>query len=335
MIHALRTFIHVPIRSIPYAVQVEGAEPPFNTLHLRVFYPARPTGDEREIETGQLAVDETLTPLPCVIFLPGVNCPAETYYWLAHGLAARGVAVVLYNWVAQNIPGRISFTPGLNRAALTPEKYGVAISAAALPAILSALAQVNANGVLAGKLNLERLVLGGHSAGGMLALMNANPAFLPHVVGAFSYCSSPFPTLMFGGWPKGQMAPLPSATPLLMLGATEDGIGDLHNRSIGLPQQTGAQIIQAAFERMVTSQRSDAYLGIVRGANHHTLCYPRDDTVGRTFADLPAVGDEGQLREKLLLIIGYFVEAVALTHDYNRLVAELEQSDRIASFRVK
>lgn len=318
----------MPVRSLPYAAQIEGAEPPFNTLHLRVFYPARPTGDEREMETGQLAVDEALTPLPGVIFLPGVNCPAETYSWLAHGLAARGVAVVLYNWVAQNIPGRISYTPGLNRIALTPEKYGTAISAAALPAIMNTLAQLNASGVLAGKLNLERLVLGGHSAGGMLALMNANPAFLPQVGGAFCYCSSPFPTLMFGGWPKSELALLPSATPLLMLGATEDGIGDLHNRSSGLPEQTGARTIQAAFEKMVTSTRGDAYLGIVRGANHHTICHPRDDTIGRTFADLPAVGDEAALREKLLLVIGYFVEATALnkTESLSALESELNHS---------
>lgn len=318
----------MPVRSLPYAAQVEGAEPPFNTLHLRVFYPTRPTGDEREMETGQLAVDEALTPLPCVIFLPGVNCPTETYSWLAHGLAARGVAVVLYNWVAQNLPGRISYTPGLSRSALTPEKYGTEISAPALPAILNVLAQLNAKGVLAGKLNLERLILGGHSAGGMLALMNANPALLPPVVGAFSYCSSPFPTLMFGGWPVGQLPPLPSTTPLLMLGATEDGIGDLHNRSIGLPEQTGAQTIQTAFENMVTSTRGDAYLGIVRGANHHTICHPREDTVGRTFADLPAVGDEAALREKLLLVIGYFVEATALnkTESLSALESELNHS---------
>jgi predicted dienelactone hydrolase len=322
----------MPARSLPYAAQIEGAGPPFNTLHLRVFYPTRPTGDERELETGQLAVDEASAPLPIVIFLPGVNCPAETYYWLAHGLAARGVAVVLYNWVAENIPGRISYTPGLSRAALTPENYGKEISAAALPAILNALTQLNANSVLAGKLNLERLVLGGHSAGGMLALMNANPALLPQVVGAFSYCSSPFPTLMFGGWPKGEMPPLPSATPLLMLGATEDGIGDLHNRSIGLPEQSGAQTIQTAFEQMVTSTRGDAYFGIVRGANHHTLCHPRDDTVGRTFADLPAVGDEAALREKLLLVIGYFVEAVALSKDetHSALESELNHSTDFA-----
>jgi len=325
------------IRSIPYAAQVESAAPPFNTVHLRVFYPAAQTGSERERETGQMMVDEAFAPLPLVIFLPGVNCPAETYYWLAHGLAARGAAMVLYNWVAENIPGRISLTPGLSRAALTPENYGKEISAAALPAILQALAQLNANGVLENKLNLRRIILGGHSAGGMLALMNANPALLPQVVGAFSYCSSPFPTLMFGGWPAGEMAPLPSATPLLILGATEDGIGDLHNRSIGLHAQTGAQTIEAAFERMITSQRGDAYLGILRGANHHTLCHPRDDAIGRAFADSSAVGDETALREKLLLVIGYFVEAIALSKDQllQSLKSELNHLSIFSTARIK
>jgi pimeloyl-ACP methyl ester carboxylesterase len=295
------------IRSIPYAAKVESAAPPFDTLTLRVFYPALDEVGERELETGLLRPDPARAPFPVVIFFPGVNCSEHTYHWLAIELAARGLAVVTFTWVAENLPGRVSLTPGLNRAMLTPEAYGTGLSATTLPAILAALQRVDDSTVLAGSLDLNRIVLGGHSAGGMMALMNADPRRLPPVVAAFSYCASPLPTLALGGWPPGVIAPLPSATPLLMLGATEDGIGDLHNRTLGLGSQSGADTIAATFEQAVTSTRGDAYLAILRGANHHSICHPRDDTLGRTFADSPATADEGALRELLASLIRAFI----------------------------
>jgi len=295
------------IRSIPYAAKVEGVTQPFDTLTLRVFYPALEANGARELETGLLAPDETRAPFPVGIFFPGVNCPEHTYHWLAIELAACGLAVVTFTWVAENMPGRVSLTPGLRREALTPENYGTGLSSSALPALLAALERLNTASVLRGALDLNRIVLGGHSAGGMMALLNADPRWLPPVVAAFSYCASPLPTLAFGGWPPGVIAPLPSATPLLLLGATEDGIGDLHNHTLGLADQSGADTIVATFEQAVAGGRGDAYLAILRGANHHTICYPRDDTLGRTFADSPATAEERALRELMASLIGAFI----------------------------
>jgi len=318
----------MPIRSIPYAVKVADSGPPFDTVTLRVFYPALDHVGDRELETGLLRPDPTAAPYPVVIFFPGVNCSEHTYHWLAVALAARGLAVVTFTWVAENLPGRISLTPGINRALVTPEAYGTGLSAAALPAILEALAQINAGAVLTGALDLARIVLGGHSAGGMMALMNADPRWLPPVVAAFSYCASPLPTLALGGWPPGEMAPLPSATPLLMLGATEDGIGDLHNRTAGLGSQSGAETIAAAFRRAVSGGRGDAYLVVLQGANHHTICSPRDDTLGRTFADSPATADESALRALLTSLIGAFIAEYVLEQTSN--LKQVLQSELIA-----
>jgi dienelactone hydrolase len=302
----------MPIRSLPFAAKVEDARPPFDTVTLRVFYPALDHISERELETGLLRPDPAQAPYPVVIFFPGVNCSEHTYHWLAVDLAARGLAVVTFTWVAENLPGRISLTPGLNRAMLTPETYGTGLSATALPALLSALGRISEASVLAGALDLNRIVLGGHSAGGMMALMNADPRRLPPVAAAFSYCASPLPTLALGGWPAGVIAPLPSATPLLMLGATEDGIGDLHNRSAGLGSQSGAETIAATFRQAVSGGRGDAYLAMLQGANHHTICHPRDDTLGRTFADSPATRDEHALRALLASLIGSFIAEYVL-----------------------
>lgn len=294
-------------RSLVNAARVAGATPPYDTLSLRLFYPAQADMGERERETGLLPADKTDAPFPVVLFFSGVNCPAHSYHWLAADLVAHGLAVLVFDWVAENLPGRISLTPGIRREVLAPERYGTEPSSAALPAILDTLERMNAHGVLAGALDLNRLVLGGHSAGGMVALMNADPRWYPQVRAAFSYCSSPLPTLALGGWPRGVMALLPSATPVLMLGASEDGIGDLHNLAAGLAGQSGADTLIAAFEQSLTSARGDAYLIILRGANHHTLCHPRDDTLGRTFADLPALTTEFGLRRLMASLIGAFI----------------------------
>lgn len=302
----------MPIRSLPFAAKVEDAQPPFDTVTLRVFYPALGHIGERERETGLLRPDPAQAPYPVVIFFPGVNCSEHSYHWLAIDLAARGLAVVTFTWVAENLPGRISLTPGINRALVTPEAYGTGVSASALPAILSALERLNTGAVLAGALDLNRIILGGHSAGGMMALMNADPRRLPTVVAAFGYCASPLPTLALGGWPPGVIAPLPLATPLLLLGATEDGIGDLHNRSAGLGSQSGAETIVATFRQAVSGGRGDAYLVVLQGANHHTICHPRDDTLGRTFADSPATRDEHALRALLASLIGSFIAEYVL-----------------------
>jgi hypothetical protein len=320
------------VRSLVNTARVAGAAAPYDTLVLRVFYPAQETIGEPERETGLLPPDTTHVPFPVVIFFSGVNCPAHSYHWLAVELAERGLAVVVFDWVAENLPGRISLTPGIRREALAPERYGTEPSSSALPAILETLQRMNAGGVLVGALDLTRLVLGGHSAGGMMALMNADPRWLPPVVAAFSYCASPLPTLAFGGWPPGVIAPLPSATPLLLLGATEDGIGDLHNHMLGLADQSGADTIVATFEQAVACGRGDAYLAILRGANHHTLCHPRDDTVGRTFADSPAA-DEHSLRALLASLIGTFITEYVF-HQPGPLEDEL-QSGLIALHRKK
>lgn len=307
----------LPIRSLFHAAKADAA-PPYDTLTLRVFYPALDVIGEKERETGLLSADPTHAPFPVAIFFPGVNCPEHTYHWLAAGLAARGLAVVTFTWIAENLPGRISLTPGINRAMLTPQTYGTGPSSTSLPTLLTALEHIQMTGILAGQLDLNRLVLGGHSAGGMMALMNADPRWYPQAKATFAYCSSPLPTLGLGGFPPGHIAALPSAVPQLMLGATEDGIGDQHNQTLGLPGKRGADTITDTFTTAVTSARGDAYLVILRGANHHTICHPRDDRVGRTFLDSPATANEDELREMMLEVIGRFIDAY-VRHDANAL----------------
>jgi pimeloyl-ACP methyl ester carboxylesterase len=297
----------MPVRSIVQAARVESAPAPYDTLALRLFYPAAEVIGPTERETGLLPPQADAAPFPVVIFFPGVNCPDHVYHWLAIDLAARGLAVVTFNWVAENLPGRISLTPGIRRDRLTPDTYGSGPSSSSLPAVLEALGRIQGQSILAEKLDLTGIILGGHSAGGMMALLNADPRWFPAIVAAFAYCSSPLPTLALGGFPPGRLAPLPSAVPCLLIGATEDGIGALHNQTMGLPGKSGADTLIDTFNLAITSARGDSHLVILRGANHHTICYPRDDTIGRTFADSPSTADEPRLRALLAGLIGEFI----------------------------
>ena len=77
--------------------------------------------------------------------------------------------------------------PGVNIAMLAPNTYGTAPTASALPAVLKELECINSEGMLAGMLDLEKIILGGHSAGGRVAIESASPHFFPQVVAAFGY----------------------------------------------------------------------------------------------------------------------------------------------------
>ncbi len=141
------------IRALFQAAQVEDASPPYDTIHLKVFYPAHWSGSTREQDLGIVPADAQRSPFKVVIFFNGINCSPEMYQWLAVKLAERGLVVVVFSWVAQNLPGIVALTPGVDIRMLAPSTYGSGPTASALPALLAALDGLQANGVLAGLLD--------------------------------------------------------------------------------------------------------------------------------------------------------------------------------------
>jgi len=111
----------------------------------------------------------------------------ELYQWLTVKLAERGLVVVTFSWVAENPPGMVALTPGVDINMLAPSMYGKGLTASALPTLMTALERLQAEGVLAGLLDLSHIILGGHSAGGRVAIESADPRFFPQVVAAFAY----------------------------------------------------------------------------------------------------------------------------------------------------
>ena len=295
------------IRTLFRATKVESAQPPYDTIHLRVLYPGRMSGSEIERDQGIVAADPDQAPFPVVIFFGGVNCGPEMYQWLAIKLVEQGLVVVTFAWVAENFPGIISLTPGVDLNVWTPALYGTSPTASALPALLAALERLQAEGVLAGLLDLQRIILGGHSAGGRVAIENANPQFFPQVAAAFAYgVHTAAPVIM--GYEPGTILPLPDSLPLLLMGGTCDGVIANSSDRYGIRLGDATTSLVRTFKEAISGGRNDAYLLLVEGANHFSIADPKDPTTGRPFLDFPAIQPEAEIRSLIVEAIRLFID---------------------------
>lgn len=296
------------IRAIYRSVKIADAPAPYDTLTLKVFYPASPGDTPLERNTGQIPVAWSGAPFPVVVFFSGINVGMEAYGWLATALAAHGLVVVTFNWVAEDLPGSVSLTPGIDLRFVRPETYGSGASASALPAILDELARLNEDGVLAGALDPGRVVLGGHSAGGAVGLMNAEPRWFPQVCGAFAYgAHSGASTLL--GFAPGTVLPLPASRPLLLVGGNRDGVVASSSGRYALDGETGPTLLlERTFDEATPGGRGDVLLAVLNGANHFSVAHPTDDTTGRHFLDWETTGDPNALRAVFAALATRFID---------------------------
>ncbi len=265
------------IRALFSAARVSAAAAPYDTIHLKVFYPAEMSGSRDERMTGNVAPRRAGAPFPVVVFFNGINLGSEAYQWLAVALAERDIAVVTFGWVGETLPGVIGLTSGVDLAAVQPDTYGSGPTTLALGPILNALDALNegapwAHSSLQGALDLGAVVLGGHSAGGTMALQNANHRYFPAVRGAFSYAGHTLASAMLG-FPPGTLLPVSADLPLLVMGGTRDGV---IAASAVRYQQEGQPIhdpIARTFEEGISGDRGDRTLWMIEGANHFTLAH--------------------------------------------------------------
>ena len=295
------------VRLLFHAVKVADTAAPYDTIHLKVFYPARMSGNAIEQGMGVVSADRQQAPFPVVIFFGGINCGWESYQWLAMKLAARGLVVVTFNWIAENLPGMVALTPGVELKNLAPDRYGTAPTASALPALLAGLQELNDRGVLAGLLDLERVVLGGHSAGGRVAIESANPSFYPQVVAAFAYGAHTAAIVQLG-YPAGTILPIAAALPILLIGGTCDGVIANSSDRYGVSWENATTPIERTFQAMAGG-RGDRYLLLISGATHFSIADPVDLTTGTAFLDFPATQPATQIRDLIAEAIGLFIDA--------------------------
>jgi len=299
----------MPVRAFYRAIQIPGSTAPYDRASLKVYYPSKPTDSEEERNSGVVPAATDGAPFPVAILLPGINVGPESYAWLARRLAESGTVTVTYTLVAQEMPGYISLTPGLNISALTAEHYGKAPSATVITPILDDLSVMNKQGVLAGLLDLQRIVLGGHSAGGTVALLNARPDWVPGLRAVFSYGAHAAAATALGYDPD-SLFDVPSNVPLMIMGGTRDGcIANSAGRYGQGKHGSATEKVELTFDKSVSSNAGDSYLAIIEGANHFSMAWPHDDTTGRPFIDLPTTQPDEQLRDLLADTICEFVAA--------------------------
>ena len=294
------------VRAFFEAAKVEGVQSPYDTIHLKILYPAQ-IPDQLEKSTGIEPANPENAPFPVVILFNGFNCDAQQYQWLAVKLAERGLVVVLFNWITESLPGVISLTPGIDLEKMKPTIYRTAPTASALPALLAKLEQLQNQGILAGILDLQRIILGGHSAGGIVSIENADPRFFPEVVASFAYGATSRGLLRIGYEP-GTILALPDSLPLLLMGGTRDGFMLNSSELYGVSPGDATTPVIRTFQEAIAGGRDDTYLVILEGANHFSIVDQPDSTTVGPSLDLEATQPQENLRLLMSEIIGLFID---------------------------
>jgi predicted dienelactone hydrolase len=290
-------------RAIFRAVKVENAKTPFDVIHLKIFYPAYPPQNDIERNTGILSPKISNTPYPVILMLNGVNCPPESYQWLGEFLCEKGYIFVTFQWISDDLPGGMQgLTPGIDVRFMNYENYGKGATGSAIQPILAELEKVNADGILKDCMDLDCVILGGHSAGGSIALMNAG--HFPQVKAAFAYGShTQGSTIM--GFPPDYVCPITSEKPLLILGGNKDGVITWSARRYGKTDADSTISLRQTFEKAFSGNRGDRYLIIFDGANHFTFAHPKDLTTGRPFLDFEPKNDEKHRQIMAQIIVDF------------------------------
>ena len=296
-------------RAIYRAIALPGMQTPYDRASLKIYYPARYGDSEEERNTGVVPADPDAAPFPVVIMLPGINLGPEAYTWLARSLTKAGIVTVTYTLIAEEMPGYISQTPGLSLPALAQDQYGQTPSATAVKPIMDDLAKVNQSGILAGKLDLQNVVLAGHSAGGTVALLNARSDWFPGLRGAVSYGAHTGAATALG-YPEDSLFPIPDQLPVMILGGDRDGCIANSSARYGEAQGSATARVERSFDEAISREQQDCYLGIIRGANHFSLAHPVDDSTGRPFIDMPTTQPDEEIRALLRSLVASFVLVV-------------------------
>lgn len=272
------------IRSLWWSVRTEG-DAPFDTAHLKVYYPAVATGADAERLTGVFAPDPAHAPYPVVLFLSGVNVGQDSYRRFASAIAEAGFVVVTFDRVAELFGGQRGITPGVDLAAARPDAYGTRPTCPAIPAILTALTELNDTEPLCGALDLDKVALGGHSAGGTVVLQSAR--YFPSVRAVFAWGAHTMVATMLG-WDPGTVLPAQVNGPVLLGVGTNDGVikgsADRYGEGEDRPDPVARTFSEAL------PDDGDHLLAIVPGANHFGIA-DADPTAARAFLDGPADTD--------------------------------------------
>jgi hypothetical protein len=294
------------IRALFHATALPNASVPYNTLHLKIYYPAAPTNSDAERMSGVIPADKASAPMPVVIFFNGINVGIESYHWLAVKLAEANIVTVMYTHVAETLPGVIGLTPAIDLSKVKPDTYGSGATCPAIQPILDSMAQLNGDekSPLCGTMDLNNIILGGHSAGGTVALQNAQ--FFEQVKAVFSYAGHTMASTMLGFAP-GTVLNIGGKSTLLMRG-DRDGVIAASRVRYGTNEQSQDPVEKTFDEACQPSAGNEAYDVLLQGANHFSIAHPLDETTGRFFLDMEMTRDSSEVRGEIAELVVAFIE---------------------------
>ncbi|WP_436529411.1 alpha/beta hydrolase family protein [Actinoplanes sp. HUAS TT8] len=313
------------IRSIWWAATIPGAAEPFGTAHIRIYYPAVATGSDQERLTGVFAADPAQAPYPVALIVSGVNVGQEAYRWLATELAGRGFIAVTYDWVGELFGGLKGITPGVILDAAKPDSYGTRPTTPSVPAVLEALAA----SPLAEVMDLDKVGLVGHSAGGTVVLQSAR--FFPTVRAVAAYGTHTMVATMLG-WPAGTVLPAQVDSPVLLMAGSQDGVINGSADRYGEDAETRKDPISRTFDEALPDLDGANLQVTFAGANHFGIVHPVDETAARAFLDRPASTDPAVTRAALTDVLAAFLDVHLRDATGDALDKALQSSD-IAAIR--
>ncbi len=160
---------------------------------------------------------------------------------------------------------------------------------------------------IAPHVDFDRVWLGGHSAGGTVALHNSNPAWISGLSGVFAYGAH---TMMSTSLGHGEVtvAQVPSGVPILLLAGAEDGVIAASRDRYRFDKDDGHDPVARTFSDGVTRNEGDSFLVVVRDANHFTICDPIDETSGRSFLESDLRADDAATRGLLADLVVAFID---------------------------
>jgi pimeloyl-ACP methyl ester carboxylesterase len=295
-----------PVRALFDAVHIPTGTPPYATAHVKLYYPAAPQNTETEKRTGIIPAEKEASPMPVVVFCGGINVGMGGYHWLAVQLAAVGIVTVLYSYVAHTLPNVVGLTPGIDLDKVTPDTYGRGPTSPVLAPILKLLERLNTEPTspVHNSLALSKIVLGGHSAGGTVALQNAQ--YFEQIVGSFAYAGHTMASTMLGFAPK-TILPIGEKPVLLMYG-DQDGVIHASSQRYGVSEH-GTNPVQLTLKKGYTGRPEKGHAVCVKGANHFSIVHPQDHTTGRAFLDQPDLHPE-QTRTHLFSLVCAFIQQI-------------------------
>ncbi|MCL4272959.1 MAG: hypothetical protein KJZ77_03740 [Anaerolineales bacterium] len=303
------------IRAIFHAATLPHATAPYNVLHLKVYYPAAPTNSDAERMTGVIPADKTSAPMPVVIFFNGINVGIESYHWLAVKLAEANIVTVMYTHVAETLPGVIGLTPAIDLSKVKPDTYGSGATCPAIQPILDSLAQLNNDekSPLHNAMDLNHIILGGHSAGGTVALQNGQ--FFEQVKAVFSYAGHTMASTMLGFAPN-TVLNVGGKAVMLMRG-DRDGVIAASRVRYGVEGQSQDPVEKTFDEACQPSAGEEARDVLLQGANHFSIAHPLDETTGRFFLDQEMTRPAEEIRNQIAGLVLAFIKKLELRAEHS------------------